>query len=135
MAEIEFEGATYRLASLDPMTQFHVTRRLAPVMAAFRASVEASAEKADESGGAIMAGIMSALNEMSDADAEYVIGRCLTECRRKNGEAWAKVWAGGRLMFDDIGMPGMVRLTFETIRENMADFFSGPSSSSPSAAA
>ncbi|PTR06444.1 hypothetical protein C8K11_12057 [Novosphingobium sp. GV055] len=133
MAEIEFEGATYRLASLDPMSQFHITRRIAPAMAAFQKGV---AEIGDgEASGAIMASIMSALGELSDADAEYVIGRCLAECRRKNGEAWAKVWAGGRLMFDDIQMPGMIRLTFETIRENMADFFPGRSLSSPSAAA
>lgn len=113
MADFELNGVTYRLAKLDPMTQFHVSRRVMPLMAALGGD------------GDKMALVLEALGHLSDSDSEYVIGKCLADCRRKNGDTWAKIYVSGNLMFEDIGMKGMVQLTFATLRENLADFFTG----------
>lgn len=115
MAEFEFNGQTYALAKLDAMTQFHVSRRLMPIMGVM----------GDE--GDVKEKLFRAVGELSDGDAEYVIGKCLADCRRKNGDAWAKIYQSGRLMFEDIGMTGMIQLTFATLKENLTDFFTGPS--------
>jgi hypothetical protein len=113
MFEFELNGETYQLTKLSAMTQFHVSRRVVPIMAAL------------DGGGDTIAKLMGAVSNLSDEDAEYVIGKCLADCRRKSGETWAKVFVGGNLMFEDIGMPGMIKLTFETLRENLTGFFTG----------
>lgn len=115
MADFELNGVTYRLARLDAMTQFHVSRRIMPLMAAM----------GGESEGDKLAKLFSAVGQLSDEDSEYVIGKCLADCRRQSGDTWAKVYVAGKLMFDDLGMMGMIALTFETLKENLADFFTG----------
>lgn len=114
--EIEISGRTYRLAKLDAMTQFHITRRLGGVLAAIRAGRE---------GGDVYAVLMQAVGEMSDEDSEYIIGRCLAGCLRKqDGDAgWAAVYRHGQMMFADIAMPDMLRLTWATLQANLSDFF------------
>lgn len=109
MAEFEFNGHAYQLATIDAMTQMHIARRLMPVMGAL-----------GEGG---IPGVFKAVGQMPDADFEYIIGKCLTGCMRKNGDTWAKVWASGNLMFADIGPMGITRIAVETIKENMGDFF------------
>lgn len=114
--EIEVNGYSYRLTKLDAMSQFHVTRRLGGVLAAIRGGSE---------GGDILAILMQAIGELSDADTEYVIGKCLTGCMRKqDGDAgWAPVFRHGQMMFADVTMPDMLRLTWATLQANLSDFF------------
>lgn len=116
--EIEISGHSYRLGKLDAMSQFHVTRRLGGVLAAIRSGSE---------GGDILAILMQAIGELSDADTEYVIGKCLSGCmRRQEGDAgWAPVFRHGQMMFADIAMPDMLRLTWATLQANLSDFFTG----------
>lgn len=109
MHDFEFNGETYQIAKLDPMTQFHVMRRIAPVLASI--------------GGGNKDGIMGltlAISRLSDEDVEYVISRCLADCRRQSGDNWAKIYVSGRLMFDDIGMGGLVSLTLETLKGSIS---------------
>lgn len=115
MAEIEFKGATYRLGQLNAMAQFHVARRLAPVLATL---VDAK----DESFITLM---VQAVGNLSDEDSEFIIGKCLADCRKVVDGTATKVYVNGQMMFEDIGMAGMIRLTIETLRENLADFFIG----------
>ena len=117
MVDFDLGGVTYRLAKLDAMTQFHVSRRIMPLMGAIGGE------------GDNMAKLFAAVGQLSDVDTEYVIGKCLADCRR--GDSSAKIYVSGKLMFDDIGMMGMLRLTMETLKENLADFFSGLGSASP----
>lgn len=121
MADFDLDGVSYQLAKLDAMTQFHVSRRIMPLLGAMGGGDDK------------MATLFEAVGKLSDEDTEYVIAKCLADCRRK--ESGAKVFVNGRLMFDDIGMMGMLRLTIETLRENISDFFSGLGSlSSPAGA-
>ncbi len=115
MAEFELDGVMYQLAKLDAMTQFHISRRIMPLMGALGG---AGKKKADG-----MARLFEAVGRLSDEDTEYVIGKCLAGCVKKDGGA--KVYVNGRLMFEDIGMMGMLRLTMETLKENLTDFFTG----------
>lgn len=108
--ETEINGVTYQLATLDAMTQFHVMRRIMPIVGVI-------------SGDDAMERAFRALGELSDEDSEYVLNKCLTGCMRKNGDNWAKVYVNGRLMFEDIGLPGMLRLAVATLKEPIAGFF------------
>ncbi|WP_298165115.1 phage tail assembly chaperone [Novosphingobium sp.] len=118
MEEIEIGAHTYRLAKLDAMTQFHIIRRLGGVLAAMRDGAE---------GGDVFTVLMHAIGEMSDADSEYIIAKCLNGCtRRQDGDAgWAAVFRHGQIMFADISMPDMIQLVWATLQSNLSDFFTG----------
>lgn len=117
--EIEISGHSYRLAHLDAMSQFHVTRRLGGVLAAIRGGTEEDVD--------VLSILMQAIGDLSDADTEYVIGKCLTGClRQQEGDTgWAAVYRNGHMMFADIAMPDMLRLTWATLQANLSDFFTG----------
>jgi hypothetical protein len=148
MTDIEIGGASYRIGAPDVFAQFHIARRLAPVMAAlagaFSAFEAGSAEKAEgeaevasliaeaaRPGAGVFAALeplANALSQMSDADADYVVKTCLKSCQRANGKdlGYVNVVApNGRMMFEDIDMPTMLRLVWAVIEGNLTGFFGG----------
>jgi hypothetical protein len=141
-SEITVSGATYAIGKLDAFKQFHVARRLAPVLASMGGAVEklsaASAgatklvqmqlegsEPADS--GDAMVAIMSAVAEviakMPEDDVNYILHACLGVAKRKDGDRWARVMNGASMMYQDIDMPAMMQITFVTLRENLSNFF------------
>lgn len=133
MAEEQtIKGAVYRFGKMDAMMAFHVSRRLAPVMEgmvkAFRDVGDSAADPAEA-----LAPVAKALASMPDEAAEYVIRNSLALVTREGAQGeWARVQnrAGG-LMFDDIDMPTMLRLTFHVLQDSFSDFFSELQSLSP----
>ena len=129
MTEIEVNGVNFRIGRLDAFTQFHIARRLAPIQLAMGVSAAELAQKAtaDEStiAAAIMGPIADIMSKMPQDDVDYILKSSLTVVSRKQGESWAKVFVSGGLMFDDIRMKEMVRLTIAVIKENMDGFFGG----------
>lgn len=129
MNEIEINGVMYRIGRLDAFTQFHIARRLAPIQLAMGISASELAQKAtaDEStiAAAIMGPIADIMSKMPQDDVDYILKSSLAIVSRKQGESWAKVFVSGGLMFDDIRMKEMVRLTIAVIKENMDGFFGG----------
>lgn len=144
--EFKIGEETYRTGKLSAMRQFHVGRKIAPVLLAmFQARAQASTTldgvAVDTSSGptpAITAKLEAALlgvarpvadvlSQMSEKDCEYIIGICLEACERKQGEAWAKVVASnGKLMFEDMGLRELMKLSITVIQENLGSFFAGP---------
>lgn len=123
------------------MDQFHVMRRLHGLAAAAGASFELI----QKNGGAaaleeavrerkpsgqileILAPVLKAVGEMREEDVNYVFDKCLAVVERQidGDRGWGTVGVrGGGLMFSDIGMPGMLLLTWFTLVENLGDFFS-----------
>ena len=130
MTEINISGTPYRIGKLDAFKQFHVARRLAPIQLAMGLSAEALTKKAGEATeeqmlAAIMGPIATELAKMPQADVDYILHTCLAVCSRGDqAGAFAPVLAqNGALMFSDIGMVQMIRLTIEVIRNNLGDFF------------
>jgi len=125
MSEIEIKGIQYRLGTLDAMKQFHVFRRIAPLLKVFGQPTieESDAGKRFE---AIAQPLAEAIADMPDETSEYIINTCLAVVQRgiANG-GWAPVISRQKqLMYNDIDMTTMLRLTMEVIQENMAGFFS-----------
>ena len=117
---MEINGKEYRLATLNAMTQFHVSRRIMPILASMAGE------------GDMMTKILRAVSELSDEDSEYVIGKCLTGCLRKRDDdkGWTKIYNNGQFLFDDIKLGEIIKLTMATLEENLSDFFTGLRSSS-----
>lgn len=127
--EIEVGGNMYQLGRLDAMKQFHVSRRLVPVLASFSELGEAfKAKDGDESMNiAALLPLGEAIAKLSDADAEYIIKTCLGVVKRldKTSDRYTALMVRDQFAYQDLSMVEMVRLTGEVVMENMGDFFSG----------
>jgi len=121
MLELELKDNMYRIGTLNVFEQWNVSRRLMPILGSLT-----DVEDDDSLTKALMPALL-ALGNMSDEDTEYVLNTCLNVVMRKSpaiDSAWAKVLGGkNTIMFADIDMATMLRLTITVIVENMGSFF------------
>lgn len=125
--ELTVNGNQYSVGKLDAKRQFHVARRLAPVLLALggaAAGIQAMLSgKGDAEALSAMAPMAAVLANMSDADSEYVIDAALSVVQRQSGQGWQRVQvAGGALLFDDIDAFVMTQLTVAALRHNLGNF-------------
>lgn len=129
--ELEINNVKYRTGKLTAMEQFHVMRRLAPLLSGLGESLAKlpvpngndTAPEDSELWTAI-GPVADVLAKMSDNDTEYVLKHCLAKVTRFNGQGWGQIMAGGNIMFEDeIDLSAMMQLTISTIQENLASFF------------
>lgn len=118
---VEVGGQKYRIGRIDARKQFHVARRLAPLLAGMSSVPDKSAGFA-----AFLGPLTDALSGMSDEDVDYVLDICLDACQRiqANGHP-APVMVRGGLMFEDIDMAQMIQLAVKVIQQNLGGFFPG----------
>jgi hypothetical protein len=118
---VEVGGQKYRIGRIDARKQFHVARRLAPLLAGMSGVPDKTAGFA-----AFLGPLTDALSGMSDEDVDYVLDICLGVCQRiqSNGHPAAVMVRGG-LMFEDIDMGQMIQLAVKVIQENLGGFFLG----------
>jgi hypothetical protein len=149
MALFQVGGHDYRSDPLDALTQFHVSRRLSPVVLALAPLIGLGAT-VQELSSVITADIgqnlrilqpaIEAVAKMPDEDVNYVISKTMARVYRaiKNPstgavDSWIPVWSptAGVLQYEDIGMVEMIQIVWNVLRESLSGFFSGnPSSSS-----
>lgn len=149
-------GINYRGNHIDVMKQFHVSRRLAPMIVGLKrllpkllqqsapedilaAAKLGQLDSSTEMMIADLEPLLEALNRMTDEDADYIIGVCLTSLQREmvNGLGWTAVWSPGnpgQLMFTDITMPQMMQMVAMVIWNNLRGFMPGVLQGSPSPA-
>lgn len=118
----ELNGARYRVGTLNARQQLHVARRLIPVQAAIAEAADTLGENHTEA--ALLRQIGSVVAQMPDVEVDYILDVCLGVVQRLDGERWAPVQVAQRLMYQDLDMSGLLRLTFEVIRVNLSSFFS-----------
>lgn len=148
MSSVEFQvgGATYRAEKLSAMQQFHVARRLGTAavnsigdimdlmskVGGVKELLKAGAVEAIP----IIAKLVTAVGEMTDANSDYVIMTCMSSVSRKEKGAWARVLSGaGDLMFADIELPAMLQIVGKVLEFNFGNFFGDLLSASPAAGA
>jgi hypothetical protein len=148
MALFQVGGREYRSDPLDALTQFHVSRRLSPVVLALAPLIGLGATVEDlttvitsdiGSNLRILQPAIDAVAKMPDEDVNYVVIRTMSRVHRgvKNLntgaiESWTPVWnqSAGMLQYEDIGMVEMIQIVWIVLRENLSGFFS--ESQSPS---
>lgn len=128
---IEIAGNKYRVAKkLSAMEQFHVTRRLGPALIVcgitFKMMMEGKEIPITE-WAAVAGPVLQVVSSMSDEDVEYIINQSLKTCERESAGHWAPLYApdGKVLMFEDMDMAEILRLTVEVLRENLVNFAKG----------
>lgn len=129
-------GITFSFGRLSPMKQFHIARRLAPLLSgAMKALKQAKDEGREEESAfsVVLPSIAEVISRMTDEDSEYVVTTCLSVCKRQTDQkTWAPVVANnGQMMYNDMTLDVMIGLTVAVIKENMGSFFLEEATSSP----
>lgn len=130
MVEMTVQGHDYRLEKLNAMQQFHVSRRVAPILPTlvpiFVQMSKAGSLTENPSGMVeVLQPFADGLSKISDAEAEYIISTCLSVVKRRHMDAWAAVWTNGVCMFGDMDMGSMVPLIVRVIQESLGPFIAG----------
>jgi hypothetical protein len=127
-------GRDFQLGKLDPFKQFHIVRRvgplladLVPVMKDLKKSGEGGSEDEKLEMIAKIAGpIMSGLSKLSDEDANLVLFGLLSSIEMKQTTGnWAKVATPAMLMVQDIDLPVLLQLAGRSFVYNLSGFFAG----------
>ena len=146
--EFEMDGHWYRIGRLNAFEQFHVSRKISPLIPPLIPVFMQMAKSQGTTDVAALSSLFQPFAEgfasLSDESAEYVISTCLKSVRRKNErDEWVPIWSqGGKaVMFDDLNnLSVMLRLVLRVIKDSLGDFLTGllsgqESSSAPQAPA
>lgn len=133
MIEFQINGKEYRAQKLNAFEQFHVSRKVAPIIPTLvPVFVKLARDKqsilADLSGFAdLMQPFAEGIASMSNADSEYVIATCLSVVQRRSGDTWASVWSkqNNCQMFDDIDLSAMIPMILKVIQDSLGPFIQG----------
>lgn len=144
MVEFEINGRQFRFDKLPAMQQFHVSRKIAPLLpplfpifAQVTKELQAEGKTKKTKGnlttdldkiGPLFQPFADVLAGMSDETAEYVFGTCLGIVWYKHGENWIKFWnTTGKIAMvaelNDVGL--MLQLVARVIQDALAPFISG----------
>lgn len=137
MSDRDFEigGRKFKLCKIDAFKQFHIVRRIGPLLAdllpamtSMSTSVknfEALSETDKFNQLAKFAGpLMTGLSKLSDADADLVLFGLLhaVEVQQAAGN-WARVSTGSMLMIQDMELPVLLQLAGRAFMFNLSGFF------------
>lgn len=135
MSEIEFEvgGRRYRASKMPAMQQFHVSRKIAPLLPALIPVFVNIAKKGGvgEDFGALttlLQPLADGLANLKDEDADFVVGTCLSTVKRENAQgSFTPIWsmAAKTLMSDDMTLADMIPIVVRVIQDQLGPFIQG----------
>ena len=132
--EFEINGRKFKLSKLDTFKQFHIARRVGPILSELLPAFEVIKKLNDQSGIsegeklesiAQAAGpVMKAIAKLSDADADFVLLGLLqaVEVQQAAGN-WARVSSGTMMMIQDFDLSMLMQLAGKAFMYNLAAFF------------
>ena len=138
--QIELGGHVYVCGRLNAMEQFHVSRKLAPVLPTL-VPLLANAANVASVGAAMTGGAVDpaqakelaestrpfaeALAEMSDENANFIVKTCLSVVKRQGQGAWFAVVRNGEGMYDDMDIGVILPLVVRVITGSLGGFIKG----------
>lgn len=132
MIEFTIKDIQFTAGKLSAMDQFHVSRRIMPIIPALLPiyqQLKAAGDSPLSGDLGKLADAMQPLSEvmahMDDKDAEYIIAKCMAVVKRKHMDNWASVWSGAGLMFDDMDMSIVLPVVIRVIQDSLGPFISG----------
>jgi len=107
--EFDMNGIGYKAEKLDAMKQFHIARKLAPVLSELAPGQNQESQ---------ISGLASAISKIGDKEAEFVIYSLLSCVKRKMGQGlgYSKVANESSLMYDDIDLKTMMHLVWQSLQ-------------------
>lgn len=137
MNERDFQvgGKEFKLSKLDAFKQFHIVRRLGPVLGEIVPVAQKIGSMRNDGGSEeeklsqaaeIAKPIMDGISKLSDADANFVLLGLLEAVEMKQQPAgnWARIARGGNLMIQTLELPEMLQVAGRAFSYNLSGFFS-----------
>ncbi len=136
MSERDFEisGKKFKLNKIDAFKQFHIVRRIAPILADLLPAMKdiqrigkienlSEADKLDAFA-EIAAPLMKGLSKLSDEDSNRVLFGLLAsvEMQQEAGN-WAKVSTDSMLMIQNLELPMLLQIAGRAFAFNLSGFF------------
>lgn len=129
--ETTINDKQYRIGKMDAVRQFHVARRVAPALIGLVGALGAGKQPDKEDFAKAVGPLVQAIAQMSDSDAEYVLGACLSVVSRQtDSTTWAPIWRD-QLVFDDIDVRSMMQIAAKVIQANLGNIFGALPASLP----
>ncbi|OZI36769.1 hypothetical protein CEG14_15575 [Bordetella genomosp. 1] len=140
MNEIELSGNRYSIGKLSAKQQFHLSRRIAPIipplipvyqrLARSGASLAEDGQALSDDGSAlseVLQPFMDGIAAISDADGDQIIDLCLSVVQRRQESGWANVWnpQHGVCLFQDMDLGVVLPLVLRVITHNLGPFMAG----------
>jgi hypothetical protein len=143
--EFELDGHEYRIGKLSAFEQFHLSRKIAPLIPPLIPVFTQLSKSGGLSGDltqlpALLQPFADGLATMSDTAAESILNTCLSVISRKAdvGGAYVRVWHKDRrvFMFEDLNsMQSTIPLVIRVIQDSLGPFIQGllspPTTASP----
>lgn len=130
----EIAGRKFKLNKMDAFKQFHIARRMAPLLselipvfgtiAKAQKTGSTEAEKFDEIA-KLLQPIMMGLSKLSDEDSNKVLFGLLSsvEMQQTANGGWAKLATESSLMFQDLDLPILLNAAGRAFIFNVGGFF------------
>lgn len=128
----ELNGVNYKLNKMNAFKQFHIVRKVAPILGKLLPVIN-SIKKIDDDKlqdeekwdqiAKLATPILEGLSKLSEEDADKVLKALLATVEKQNHGAWSFVVVGESLMFADMDLPTMMQLAGRAFMFNLADFF------------
>lgn len=121
-------SVNFKLNKINALKQFHIVRRIAPIMAELIPLASKFAklkpEEMQEEQLAAITPIMNGLARLPDVDANLVLMGLLNsvEMQQSTGN-WAKIAMDDRLMFENLDLPILLQAAGRAFMYNMTGFF------------
>jgi hypothetical protein len=133
--DFEIGSRKFKLNKLDAMKQFHIARRVGPILADLLPSMgalkktvsvaDAEGDKLEGLAKALMP-IMVGLSKLSDEDSQYVLFGLLASVEvQQSAGNWAKVSTESMLMINDIELPQLLQIAGRAFAYNLGGFTAG----------
>ena len=131
----EVGGRKFQLNKIDAFRQFHIVRRIGPLLAdlvpAMSGIAKAKVDNLSEEQklaefGKVLNPIMQGISKLSDADADYVLFRLLGSVEVQQPQfnnAWAKVATDSGIMMQDLELPVLLTAAGKALAYNLSGFF------------
>jgi hypothetical protein len=133
--DFEAGGRSFKLNKIDTFKQFHIVRRLGPILGDLipvaqklkGMKVEGMTEdQSFEAIAAMSAPIMEGISKLSDEDANLVLlGLCSSvEVKQEPAGNWARVASASSILMNDIELPILLQIAGRAFMFNLSGFFS-----------
>jgi len=123
----------FSLSKIDAIKQFHIVRRLMPVLTELlpvaqkygKLSKEQLEKKMTEDSLEDLAPVLNGLAKLGDADSNKILYGLLSSVQMKQGEHgnWANLVTGEQLMFQDLELPILLQAAGRALMFNLSGFF------------
>lgn len=126
----------FSLVKLDAFKQFHIARRMGPILADLVPELQGlmrvknfdklpeddKLERLSKLAGPFMTGI----SKLTDEDANYVLFGLLASIQVQQASGnWANVYANDMLMINDLELPVLLNIASRAFMFNLSGFFAG----------